>query len=190
MSPPSLPEKIVAVHGAFDGAGLPHAFGGALALAYYAEPRATADIDLNVFVRPGRYPDVVEILAPLGVQPGPDVEQVVRDGQVRLRWDRTPLDLFFAYDPVHEAMRRWARLVPFGDVTIPILAPEHLLTAKAVFDRPKDWLDIEQMLAFVPALDGAEIVRWLDHLVGPADPRMLRFLRLHTELRGDGGIGS
>jgi hypothetical protein len=44
----SLPEKVVAIDRALDD--VPHAFGGALALAYYAEPRATVDIDLNVFV--------------------------------------------------------------------------------------------------------------------------------------------
>ena len=43
--------KILALHGALDAAGLPHAFGGALALAWCTErARGTIDIDLNVFV--------------------------------------------------------------------------------------------------------------------------------------------
>ena len=41
----------------------PHAFGGALALAYYAEPAATIDIDLNVFVAVDRFDDVAAPLA-------------------------------------------------------------------------------------------------------------------------------
>ena len=46
---PSLVEKIVEVHRGLTRVGIDHAFGGALALAYYTdEPRATADIDLNV----------------------------------------------------------------------------------------------------------------------------------------------
>jgi hypothetical protein len=45
-----LDEKILAVGDALSRAGIPHAFGGALALAYYATPRATIDIDLNVFL--------------------------------------------------------------------------------------------------------------------------------------------
>src|SRR5262249_14713784 len=44
----SLPERILAIDRAL--VAVPHAFGGALALAYYAEPRATVDIDLNVFL--------------------------------------------------------------------------------------------------------------------------------------------
>ncbi|MBI1843131.1 MAG: hypothetical protein HYR89_00725, partial [Actinobacteria bacterium] len=59
-----LPRKVLALTCALDG--VPHAFGGALALAYYAEPRATIDIDLNVFVHGDRFMDVAKQLAPLG----------------------------------------------------------------------------------------------------------------------------
>ncbi|MGH9040732.1 MAG: hypothetical protein ACRDZ3_10940 [Acidimicrobiia bacterium] len=186
MTEPSLAEKVVAVHRALDGAGVAHAFGGALALAYYAEPRATIDIDVNVFVDPGEYPQVWSSLEPLGVGDPADPAHVVRDGQVRLRWGRSPLDLFFAYNPVHDAMRRAARDVPFGDIRIPILAAEHLLVAKVVFNRAKDWLDIEQMLTLVPALQTSEIDRWLDHLIGADDPRATRFRQLRDQLLGDG----
>ena len=47
--------------------------------------------------------------------------------QARLASGRTPLDLFFVYDEVHDAMRDARRLVPFGDGTIPVLSPEHLV---------------------------------------------------------------
>ena len=47
----TLPDKIVEIHRALDAADLPHAFGGALALAWCtARARGTIDIDLNVFV--------------------------------------------------------------------------------------------------------------------------------------------
>ena len=38
---PSLPEKVLVIHEAFGDARIPYALGGALALAYYADPRAT-----------------------------------------------------------------------------------------------------------------------------------------------------
>lgn len=42
-------EKIELVDEALTAAAVPHAFGGALALAYHVEsPRATVDIDLNI----------------------------------------------------------------------------------------------------------------------------------------------
>jgi hypothetical protein len=61
-------------------------------------------------------------------------------------------------------MRKRARVVPFGDDRIPILAPEHLVVAKVVFNRPEDWLDLEQVLVATPALDFDEIARWLVQL--------------------------
>ena len=174
MSEPSLPEKIVAIHEQLTRSKTPHAFGGALALAYYAEPRATIDVDLNLFIAPSSYPDIERDLARIGVGDGVDPQAVERDGQCRLRWGNTPIDLFFAYDALHDAMRRASRSEPFGETRIPVLAPEHLLVCKAIFNRPKDWLDIEQMLVCVGELDLAEARTWLDRIVGADDPRRER----------------
>lgn len=165
---------MLAVHRKLVASKAPHAFGGALALAYYAEPRATIDIDLNVFLAPADYGRVAGVLAQLGVSDGPEPSIVERDGQCRLWWGRTPVDLFFAYDALHEAMRDAIRTEPFAEATIPILSPEHLLVCKAIFNRPKDWLDIEQIAVTVEDLDAADILAWLDRILGADDPRMQR----------------
>jgi hypothetical protein len=178
MNEPSLPEKVLAIHEQLTRAKTPHAFGGALALAYYAEPRATIDVDLNLFVAPSAYPDVERALAKIGVGDGVEQEIVERDGQCRLRWGDTPIDLFFAYDALHDAMRSAIRNEPFGRKRIPVLAPEHLLVCKAVFNRPKDWLDIEQMLVCVDDLDVEEVRAWLNRIVGADDPRREHFDRV------------
>ena len=50
---PGIVEQILAIHGALGDARLPHAFGGALALAWCTQrARGTIDIDVNVFVDP------------------------------------------------------------------------------------------------------------------------------------------
>jgi Nucleotidyl transferase AbiEii toxin, Type IV TA system len=183
---PTLPEKILAVHERLLEAKVGHAFGGALALAYYAEPRATDDIDLNVFLAPPAFPVVEQALAPLGIHGEVELASVERDGQCRLHWGRTPIDLFFSYDELHEAMRRDARLQPFGETRIPTLAPEHLLICKAIFDRPKDWLDIEQILVCVADLDLAAIRTWLNRTVGAEDPRRERFDQTVRAVEGGG----
>jgi hypothetical protein len=179
---PSLPDKVTALHEALDRADIPHAIGGALALAYYAEPRATIDIDANVFVATERWPQVRDALAPLGVDVHLEAAQLERDGQVRLWWDRNPVDLFFSYDPFHDEMRRGARRVPFNDGTIPILAPEHLAVCKAMFDRPKDWLDIEQIFVATHPLDIDEIEGWLQRMVGDSNPRMEKLREIERRL--------
>ncbi len=161
---------------------VPHAFGGALALAYYAEPRATIDIDVNVFVPTTRFADVAVPLLTLGVLiSSPDTERIARrDGQVRVFWDATPIDLFFAYDRFHDAAARSTRMVPFGDGTIPILAAEHLVVCKTIYDRPKDWVDIEALLALGTALDAAEVLRWVGRIAGDGDPRYDRIAAVLT----------
>lgn len=171
---PGLAEKVISVHQALEKAKIPHAFGGALALAYYGEPRLTIDIDLNLFVPTGRLDEVLRALAPLGVDTNVDRESVHCDGQARVWWGDNPLDLFFSYDPFHEAMESKARTVPFGEGTIPILAPEHLMVCKAAFDRPKDWIDIEQMLAGADSLDREEMNGWLERVLGAGSDRLAR----------------
>jgi hypothetical protein len=178
-----LVEKIERIHRSMTRARVPHAFGGAVALAYYATPRTTIDVDVNVFVPTREYGSIVRLLSRLDVDRFPDEATAVRDGQVRAWWGRNPIDLFFSYDPVHDAMRDATRTVPFGKGTIPILAPEHLLVAKAVFNRSKDWIDIEQMLIAVGDLDLREVDRWLDHLVGTDDPRAERYRQLRAKTR-------
>jgi hypothetical protein len=46
----AIGEVIIEIDEALRSFGVNHAFGGALALAYYAEPRGTVDIDVNVNV--------------------------------------------------------------------------------------------------------------------------------------------
>lgn len=180
MTSPTLPERILALEGALPE--IPHAFGGALALAYYAEPRATIDIDLNVFVTVEHYAEVAAPLVALGV----DADEphamlaVARDGQARVMWDETPIDLFFAYDAFHDAAARAVRSVPFADAIIPILSPEHLIVCKAVFSRPKDWVDIDAIVHNDVALDGAEILRWVGRIAGDNDSRYERVAAVLT----------
>jgi nucleotidyltransferase AbiEii toxin of type IV toxin-antitoxin system len=179
-----LPEKVVAIHRGLTRAKIDHAFGGALALAYYAEPRSTIDIDVNLFVAPSSYPEVERELAKIGVENAADPAAVERDGQCELRWGDTPIDLFFAYDDLHDAMRRAARREPFGRETISVLSPEHLIVCKTIFNRPKDWLDIEQMLICVDELDRDELRKWLTRVLGVDDPRSERLERMLTASLG------
>ncbi len=180
MKPLTLAQRVLAIESSL--ADVPHAFGGALALAYYAEPRATVDIDVNVFVPADRFAEVAAPLARLGAPADdPAVEALVRrDGQVRVMWDATPVDLFFSYDPFHEAAAAARHRVPFGDDTIPILAADHLVVCKVVFNRPKDWVDIDAMLAAGTAVDAAEVLRWVARIAGDEDPRYNRIAAVLT----------
>jgi hypothetical protein len=171
---PTLAEQVIEIHLALDAASVPYAFGGALALAFHVEePRTTRDIDINVFVDPGRAPDVFAAL-PDGVSWGEaDVARVERDGQVRLLWDDTPVDLFFSTHAFHDLAWLELERVPFDGTTIPILGATELVVFKAFFDRTRDWADIEAMLdAHSPDVHVA--LGWLVDLLGADDSRVNR----------------
>src|SRR5436305_7760219 len=110
----TLAEKLVELHRALSRARLPHAFGGAIALAYMTrDPRGTNDIDVNVFVPATQAAHALAAL-PEGIEQPPATEDVIaRDGQIRLWWEGTPVDLFFNYAPVHDEAARNRRTVPF-----------------------------------------------------------------------------
>lgn len=174
-----LPAKVLAIETAL--AAIPHAFGGAIALGYYAEPRGTIDIDLNVFVHADRFAEVLAALEPLGVTDGPGAATgAERDGFARIAWGRTPIDLFFSYDPFHDAAARASRVQPFRDGTITVLSPEHLIVCKAIFDRPKDWVDIDAIRADGTAIDAAEALRWVGRIAGDSDRRFDRLVAVLT----------
>jgi hypothetical protein len=162
-----LAGRIVAVHEMLDAMAVPHQFGGAVALAWYRNPRATTDVDLNVTVSPEDAAPVLGALAHLGVSVTPaDRALIERDGQARLDWDGSYLDLFFATLELHREMAARSRQVGFGPVQIPILSPEHLIVCKVVFDRPKDWLDIEEMIAWGTVIDAQEALGWVGKILG------------------------
>ncbi len=140
--------RVVAICAALDKHKIPWALGGALALAFVtAEPRGTRDIDVNVFVAADQARRVFEAL-PKGVRhQRADITAARRDAQVRLWWDDTPVDIFFAAERFHHEVARRCVTVPFGGRNIRVLCAEDLAVFKAMFDRSKDWVDIETMAA-------------------------------------------
>jgi hypothetical protein len=161
-----LGDQLIAIHDALDRVGIRHAIGGAIALGYCTlEPRGTRDVDINVFVGPERAREVFAAL-PQGVEfSGADLEQIERDGQVRLRWGITPVDLFLSVLPFHDHVEAHVRSVPFEGRTIPVLGCTGLAVFKAMFDRPRDWVDIEAMVE-ARSLDLDEAKRWVLEMVG------------------------
>jgi hypothetical protein len=175
----TLPERIVEIHRSLSKAGIPHAFGGAIALAYATlDPRGTSDVDVNIFT-PADAPERALSALPEGIaQPEGTVETIKRDGQIRLWWDETPIDLFFDYVPLHDEAARNRRTVPFEGEQIPILGPVELAVFKVMFDRTRDWADLEAMLE-AGTLDLSAVRRAVAALGVPADHPRER-LAAHT----------
>jgi hypothetical protein len=164
-----LVDKLFAVHQALEAESLPHAFGGAIALAYCVEePRGTRDLDVNIFCDAADAERVLRAL-PEGVGTGADdVERVRRDGQARLFWDGVPIDVFLNNLPLHEEVATAVVWVWMEGRKVPMLDCASLVLFKSFFSRTKDWGDIEAVAVATP--EDIEIAtRKLAELVGEED---------------------
>lgn len=187
-SPLIVLERALQLHGLLEAAGVPHALGGALALAYHVqEARATRDIDLNVHADPNEPERLLRLLPDDVPWSDRDVDTIRTTGQVRLLWPHPdgqppiPLDLFFPQGPFHEVVHRRSEWVAMLDGTVPILCATDLMVFKMLFDRRKDWADIEELLR-CGKVDVEEARRWLTEIVGPDDPRHVTLDELLREL--------
>ncbi|MEQ8857950.1 MAG: nucleotidyl transferase AbiEii/AbiGii toxin family protein [Pseudomonadales bacterium] len=173
-----LPEKIVAVHVGLVGAGLAHAFGGALALAWCTgRARGTIDIDVNVFVGSERAQAVLAALPATVARPASALDRLARDGQVRVWWERTPVDVFLDSTDYHRQVAERVRWETFMNRSLPFLSCHDLAVFKAFFNRARDWADLEEMLAagtIEPAAVAAVLIRYL----GADDERVQKLMAL------------
>ena len=163
----TMAERIVTVHRSLDAAKIPHAFGGAIALAYHTlRPRATSDIDINVAL-PGAEAERVFRGLPAQVKWTGQLIRVaqVRD-EVRLRWLRSgSIDLFFAKDDYYQLVENRKEIQRFAGTTIPVISATDLTVFKTLSNRAQDWVDIAEMLK-AGTVDVSEALRWAEHLGG------------------------
>ena len=174
---PAWDAKVIRLADELQARQLPYAFGGAIALNYHREPRSTLDIDINVFVKPEDDEPLLEALSSLYGLEGQErsIQELRQEGQTRTTWGSTFVDLFLANTDFHLSMAERVEQQPFGDQEIPVLAIEDLMICKVLFDRPKDWIDIEAVAKTRRGqLAAAYMRRWLEQFVDPADPRLAR----------------
>jgi hypothetical protein len=109
--------------------------------------------------------------------------------QTRMRWESIPIDLFFANTPFHDAMAARFRAVDYLGTSIDVLSPEDLIICKALYDRPKDWLDIESIIEVQSHLDGPYLRRWLLEFIDEGGSRLSRIAALlrarHSDTRSE-----
>ena len=170
-----LDTKVMEIAQALEQARIPYAFGGAIALAYYAAPRGTEDIDVNVFLKAEEAGTCTDELERLGISSSV-ADRDTHDHQLVLFWEHTPIHVFFSYDPFHESCKARARQVPFADSDIWILSAEDTTIFKIIYDRPKDRAQVrEVLLCMGERIDVAYMTGWLERILGSEDARVSRF---------------
>ncbi|CAN5547376.1 hypothetical protein BH20ACT2_BH20ACT2_02090 [soil metagenome] len=185
----SLVDTVLEVHDLLEAVGTPHAFGGALALAYLVEPRGTVDIDVNVFASLAELDAVLETFSTIGLRPERGREDWVPVAGIRLRReaDPVPVDAFPSLDERYAEIERRCTIQPFGPGPrpLPFLSAEDLVLFKLSFGRDKDWVDVRRIAVVAPLLDIDYIEDQLVALRGATMyPRLARLRAFRREHNG------
>ncbi len=169
-----LSTKARALHRGLENAQIPHAFGGALALGWCTGmARGTRDIDINVFVSTDRAAEVVAALPSAVKWSEDDLRVLQHDGQVRLSWGDTPVDLFLDTTPFHEQLELRTHVELLAGEEMRFLGCTDLAVFKVFFDRPRDWGDLHEM-ALAGTIDRERVLGVLVEYLGADDERVAR----------------
>ena len=157
-----------------EGAGLPYAIGGALALAVHGFSRSTQDVDINVFVKEDQLEKLLTLLSENDVTVDAQNARTVgvEDGVFFCWAGSTRIDVFLpSIDLSWEALRTRVSVTVQGQPTW-FLSPELLCCFKLLFFRPKDLLDLERLIQSSTSLDRARVRTLIATAMGEDDERV------------------
>lgn len=173
----SVPAVVGRLIDVLEASGETYAFGGAIALAAWSEPRATADVDVILWMDLARIDDAIALVRRAGVNVDESAARTgARErGMFAGRSGATRVDVFVPSVAFYEeAAKRRVRTM-IGTRLTWVHSAEVLAVFKMLFYRPKDLIDVERMLevrgasfdrafvraALVEMLDGDErIAKW------------------------------
>jgi hypothetical protein len=155
--------------------GIAYGVGGALALGAWGAPRSTKDVDITIFVSENELPRCFDALERAGIMLDRTgaARDVARIGMFKGAAGKVQVDVFLLGHPQYEDMKR--RCVTFDDTTgkrLSFISAEDLCLHKLLFGRPKDMVDLEELLSRRPTLDFGYVRGWLLKMVPAGDPRI------------------
>jgi hypothetical protein len=167
-----------------EGHGVSYALGGALAYGQYGIPRATNDVDVNVFVEPAALAPVFEALRALGIEldEARARQAAASDGLFVLRYGPFRLDVFTPSIPFSWQAQQTRVRHTIDGKGVWFLSAEALCVFKLLFFRGKDVVDLERLIAVHgTALDAAYVRAQVVSMLGAEDPRVATWDRLMAE---------
>lgn len=167
-----------ALAASLDRCGQEYAFGGAIALGYWAAPRGTLDVDLTLFLSPGQPGECVRVLREIGCDIGASeaAQMIGEHGFCRADYAGFRVDVFLPIAPFYEVARQRRQRMDLEGQPVMIWDAESLVVFKMMFFREKDMVDIKQVLRTQgPALDRPWVRGQLEDTFGARDPRLARW---------------
>lgn len=171
----SLIEALASIIDRLEEAGMDYALGGAAAYSAWAEPRATRDIDLNLWVTPDQLDAAFDVLAGAGVRIERDTarKDIEERGMFLGRHGEYRVDVFLPSVPFYEEAARRRKRVRLAQRETWVLAPEVLAVFKMLFFRPKDIVDVQRLLEIQgERMDSGFVRRSLVAMLGENDERI------------------
>lgn len=153
--------------------GIDYALMGGLAVRFYAMPRPTQDVDLNLATTPD---ESVELLQELD-KAGFDVPDAYAAGWAdrvaempivkvkRFLGHRSiDIDLFLTASAFQRSMMDRRREFTYEGRPLWLVSPEDLVLLKLVADRPRDRIDVQDLFFALGDLDDAYLDLWAEKL--------------------------
>jgi hypothetical protein len=164
--------------------GSEYALGGAIALAYWAQPRGTLDVDLTLFLSPQKPAEVVWLLGEIGcnVVASDAIASIREHGFCRAEYHSVRVDVFLPIIPFYEHAKARRRAVHLGAQQLFVWDAETLAVFKMMFFRPQDLVDISQILKVqAGTFDRSWVRERLVEIYGPNDTRIGKWDDLISE---------
>ena len=169
MPKPNLSEAFIAVLQALskwlEAENVPYIAIGGIAVSLTAQPRATQDIDVLIWLENSRWDDFIKAGKKYGF------EFRINEGLAFTFKSRVMLlkhlesgisvDVSCGSLPFEQEAIDRARVLKVGSVTLKIPTPEDLIITKAVAQRPKDIADIESIIDTNLNLDLDRVKYWV-----------------------------
>jgi len=156
---------------------IPYAVMGGLAVRVYALPRPTQDVDITVSLSPDQSLELLDIVERAGF----DVPETYRKGWTdqegkmplvkvgRYVGDhRIDVDVFLTHSKFQQSMMARRCAVTLEEREVWLVSPEDLLLLKLAAGRPRDKIDVQDLLFTLGDLDEAYMRKWAEKL-GVAD---------------------
>lgn len=177
------------VSGLLSELGVDCAIGGAIALGFWTEPRATLDVDVTLFLPPTDLDRVGDTLNEIDCQFdwADTIRSLQQHGYAEVKHSGFRLDVFLPLLEFHHAAHQRCRSVPIHGQSVAIWDAETITVFKMMFFRDKDMVDVKNVLRTQgAALDRAWVETNLLEIFGARDPRVTRWRELAAEVDATG----
>jgi hypothetical protein len=187
-NPPPVADVAARLAERLEDIGCDYALGGAIALACWAEPRGTVDVDVSFYLpikEPGK---TVAVLHAIDAEFSESEvrESLVEHGFCRVQFLGRRLDVFLPIAAIYAAARLRRKKMPVGDRQVMVWDAETLCVFKMMFFRRKDLADVEAILRTQgDDLDLSWVAGQLVEMYGNRNPRVSQWNELVDETRAE-----